>query len=102
MLATRFTAALLVMLTSVAYLISAGCQTEKKVVEPTLPPTVVKTDTILFCRDTSENNKTLVESLAKNGWHYAGQLHNDGINCSMVLWVCYDAKAACAIDLNKK
>ena len=78
----------------------SACQAPEKKKEPA--PTAVKTDTILLCRDAAETNKGLVDILVKNGWQFAGQLHNDGINCTMTLWLCYDAKAACALDLDKK
>lgn len=106
MLAPRFIFAGLFALYPLIWLVSACQSPEKKepapVVAPPLPPVAVKTDTVLLCRDTSETNKGLIAAMAKNGWQFAGQLHNDGINCSMTLWLCYDAKAACALDLDKK
>lgn len=102
MLAPRFMFAGLFAIYPIIWLVTA-CQTpEKKEPVAVLPPVAVKTDTVLLCRDTSETNKGLIAALAKNGWQYAGPLHNDGINCTMTLWQCYDAKAACAMDLDKK
>lgn len=107
MLAKRFFVAGIFAIYPFVWLVSA-CQTpEKKDAAPVVvpappPPVAIKTDTVLLCRDTSEVNKGLIAALVKNGWQFAGQLHNDGINCTMTLWLCYNAKAACALDLDKK
>ena len=70
-----------------------ACQTPEKK-DPA--PVAIKTQTVLLCRETAETNKGLISALIKNSWQYAGPLHNDGINCTMTLWACYDGEAACA------
>jgi len=42
------------------------------------------TKLVTMCRD--DNNSITVESLYKEGWKYVGQLHNNGINCTVTLW----------------
>ena len=57
-----------------------------------------KTKAILFCREIEGTNDATIAILTKQGWRYAGALHNDGINCTKVLWECRDSSAPCARD----
>ncbi len=74
-----------------------GCQRAEAPKPVPLPPlSVLKADTALFCRESPDDNKARVADRAAAGWQYAGPLHNDGVNCTMTLWQCFDAKASCA------
>lgn len=60
------------------------------------PAPVRNTKTVLLCRETSSIQESLISNLAKLGWVYAGPLHNDGINCTMVLWQCFNPDSPCS------
>lgn len=59
------------------------------------PPQPIRTTLGYLCRE-DVSNATVVAGLNKNGWQYKGPLYNDGINCTVTLWVCYDPQAVCA------
>lgn len=72
-----------------------ACQ-PAKAPQPAPTASVVKTDTVLLCRESPDANKARVAELAAAGWRYVGPLHNDGINCTVTLWQCSDARSSCA------
>lgn len=39
-----------------------------------------------FCRENVASNSATVTALSREGWSYVGPLHNDGINCTVVLF----------------
>jgi len=62
----------------------------------TQAPRPIKTKSEHLCRDMGEVNKATLELLNSQGWLYQGPLYNDGINCTVTLWYCYDSGASCA------
>lgn len=60
------------------------------------PATPVKTSVEQLCREDSEANVQMIKLKTSQGWTYQGPLYNNGINCTVGLWACYDTGAACA------
>jgi hypothetical protein len=52
-----------------------------------------------LCREQHDLNVELVKAMADSGWVYEGPLYNNGLNCTVTVWNCYDANAACGLKL---
>jgi hypothetical protein len=66
----------------------AGCNT---------PPKVVNHEMLLMCREDSQDlQNSQLRLQHADDWHYAGPLYNNGVNCTVTLWQCFDANAPCA------
>jgi len=59
-------------------------------------PVPLKTKAEQMCRDSHEVNMATVGLMNTQGWRYQGPLYNNGINCTVTLWACYDSGASCA------
>jgi hypothetical protein len=47
-----------------------------------------RADNALEAKEAELLSKAFIqEVLLKDGWRYAGPLHNDGINCTVTLWL---------------
>lgn len=51
--------------------------------------TSTPTDSVFIemCRDDRDSAKDLVNTALQNGWRYEGPAFNDGMNCTVTLWV---------------
>lgn len=52
-----------------------------------------------LCREQHDLNVELVKAMVDSGWVYEGPLYNNGLNCTVTVWNCYDANAACGLKL---